>query len=584
VKAVFSRWVNRPFYRFPALGLDFVVLVFVYPIILQIKIKLTGIVMKNKFSVAAVLLCAQLGAMSLASAQVFTSPRHTEGGAVSGVVENGIEVFKGIPYAATTGGKYRWHQPRRAQHWHGIRQADTFGAVCAQEGSAGQVIGSEDCLSLNVYRPVENHRRSVRRAENMAVMVYIHGGGMKVGSGSFYDATELASQGVVVVTINYRLDFLGRYAHPAISASQQDEHLGNYALMDQIAALKWVKRNIRAFGGNPRKVTVFGHSSGGTSIHHLMGTPESKGLFRNAIAQSGGVSIGSMMHLDRPDLRHPVSLEDLGVQVAEFFGISNDEAAPVALRNLSIEQLILEFPDTDTTMAPVVDGTLVTEPLADTFFYGRQHRVNYMGGGTSDDFSLFRLLGVPVEALAEGFDVDEIKALYEGFPDNEVSGLWGTDLIGLGPHKFFAQQMRKVGRRGYFYYFDYIPPALQDHPLFTSGAQHGAELGFLFDDLGSFPFFFNSIPYVVMPEDLKMAHRIRTAWVNFAKYNNPNSYSERRFSRGWNARRLQWVPTRNRFDFTTVIDGAGIHAERDFAELESRMDFVLNGFEELILD
>jgi len=540
--------------------------------------------MKNKFSAAVFLWCALLGAASTTSAQVYTSPRLTEGGAVSGVVENGVEIYKGIPYAANTGGKYRWHQPRRAQHWNGIRQADTFGAVCAQEGSAGQVIGSEDCLSLNIYRPEKKRGHDVRRGRNMAVMVYIHGGGLKVGSGSFYDATELARQDVVVVTINYRVDFLGRFAHPALSASQQHEHLANYALMDQIASLKWVQRNIRAFGGNPRKVTVFGHSSGGTSIHHLMGTPDSKGLFRNAIAQSGGVSIGSMRHLDRPDSRHPVSLEDLGVEVAEFFGIPNDQNASVALRNLSVEQLIFDFPDTDTTMDPVVDGTLVIEPLADTFFYGRQHRVNYLGGGTSDDFSLFRLLGVPVEALTEGFDVDEIKALYEGVPDNEVSGLWGTDLISLGPHKFFAQQMRKVQRRGYFYYFDYLPPALQGHPLFTSGAQHGAELGFLFDDLGSFPFFFSDIPYAVMPEDLEMAEKIRTAWVNFAKYSNPNDYTERRFARDRSARRLQWVPTRKRFDFTTVIDNEGIHAERDFAELESRMDFILDGFEDLILE
>jgi para-nitrobenzyl esterase len=537
----------------------------------------------KKTIVLKIFLCLSLsGIVSSAFSQTFTSPRHTEGGDVAGTIEDGVEIYKGIPYAADTSGENRWHPPQPAEPWDGILQADTFGPVCIQENGFRQVIGSEDCLSLNIY-VTEKRSQRLSRGKKKPVMVWIHGGSLKTGSGSGVDGSKMARKDVVVVTINYRVDFLGRFAHPALSASQTGEHLANYALMDQIAALRWIKRNIRAFGGDPKNVTIFGQSSGAASIHYLMGTPDSEGLFRKAIAQSGGITIGSSRFIDRPAPRNPVSLEDLGLIVAGFFNIPNDENAPAALRSLTAQQLINVFPDNESTMTPVVDYTLVTEPIAETFFYGRQHRVHYMGGGTSDDFAFFRFLGISVQALLEGFDINDIRALYPQFAGDDIgmSGIWGTDLISLGPHKFIAQQMYKVRRRGYFYYFDYMPTALQDHPAFM-GPEHSADIAFVFDSLGCFPIFFGCLPYPVSAEDMEMADKVMTAWSNFAKRGDPNNYKEIRASRPNLV--FQWVPTTKWFDYTTVIDNEGIHAERDFEEIKPRMDFLMEAFEERVQD
>jgi para-nitrobenzyl esterase len=510
-----------------------------------------------------------LGIAASAFSQTFTSPRYTEGGLVSGIIENGVEIYKGIPYAGDTGGDNRWHPPPPAEPWDGILQADTFGPVCTQHPASGPlIIGSEDCLSLNIYVPEGRSNRSPH-GKKKPVMVWIHGGSWKQGAGSIYDGTQLAKKGVVLVTINYRLDFLGRFAHPAVSASQQGEHLGNYALMDQIAALQWVQRNIRAFGGHPKKVTIFGHSAGGEAVSHLMVTPDSEGLFRNAISQSGGVSVGRARFIDRRNEFNPVSLEDLGSEVASFFDIPDDENAPAALRSLSPRQLLVEFPDVENSMTPVVDHTLVTEPVAESYYHGRQHRANYIGGGTSDDFGFFRFFGIPLEAVLLGFDIDGVRALYPDFAgaDFIIASLWSTDLIPLGSTKFLAQQMYKVQRRGYFFYFDYTPTA--DRPSFF-GVLHGGEL----------PFLFGNLPFDATAEDMEMSEKIMTAWTNFAKHSDANNYEEVLGSLP--ALNFQWLPTSKWYDNTTVIDIDGIHAERDFEEIKPQMDFIIEGFEQAL--
>jgi carboxylesterase type B len=173
--------------------------------------------------------------------------------------------------------------------------------------------------------------------------------------------------------------------------------------------------------------------------------------------------------------------------------------------------------------------------------------------------------------------------LYPQFAGDDIgmSGIWGTDLISLGPHKFIAQQMYKVRRRGYFYYFDYMPTALQDHPAFM-GPEHSADIAFVFDSLGCFPIFFGCLPYPVSAEDMEMADKVMTAWSNFAKRGDPNNYKEI-----WASRPnlvFQWVPTTKWFDYTTVIDNEGIHAERDFEEIKPRMDFLMEAFEERVQD
>jgi len=213
-----------------------------------------------------------------------------DSGELQGVIEDGVAIFRGIPYAQPPVGELRWRPPQPVVPWEGVRDASQFGHVCPQRAglypawvdahfdAAGR---NEDCLTVNVWSLVE------RGDQPLPVMFYIHGGNMQYGAGSLplYDGRELVHEGVVLVTINYRIGYLGRFAHPAMSRAQSSEPLANYGLFDQIAALEWVQRNVADFGGDPNDVTIFGHSAGGVSVNFLMTTPQSKGLFHKAIAQ-----------------------------------------------------------------------------------------------------------------------------------------------------------------------------------------------------------------------------------------------------------------------------------------------------------
>lgn len=212
----------------------------------------------------------------------------TKSGKLRGANQDGIAVFKGIPFAAPPVGQFRWRPPQPVAAWQGVRDALEFGPDCAQAGwggSPGTITkgSSEDCLYLNLWAPAKAKAK-------LPVMVWIHGGGFVGGSGSSPETfgDQFARQGVVLVTINYRLGRLGFFAHPALRQEHPEEPKGNYGYMDQIAALQWVQENIAAFGGDPKNVTVFGFSAGGVSVHSLMTIPAAKGLFHKAICQSSG--------------------------------------------------------------------------------------------------------------------------------------------------------------------------------------------------------------------------------------------------------------------------------------------------------
>ncbi|HKJ93667.1 MAG TPA: carboxylesterase family protein, partial [Longimicrobiales bacterium] len=211
-----------------------------------------------------------------------------DSGRLRGAVADSVASFKGIPYAAPPADSLRWRPPQPVKPWSGTRQATTYGFLCMQkinpnDNGVGPGPAREDCLTLNVWTPVARH------GGPLPVMVWIHGGGYVNGSGTaaLYDGTQLARQGVVVVTINYRLGRFGFFAHPALTKESPDGPLGNYGLMDQIAALKWVRRNIHAFGGDSSEITIFGESAGGGSVLRLMISPMAKGLFRRAVVESG---------------------------------------------------------------------------------------------------------------------------------------------------------------------------------------------------------------------------------------------------------------------------------------------------------
>ena len=233
-------------------------------------------------------------------------------GEAQGIAADGVAVFKGLPFAAPPVGNLRWREPQLPAKWTGVRAANTFSATCAQ---------AEDCLYLNVYEPAD-----AKRGAKLPVMVWIHGGAFLFGSGSAYDGSQFARQGVIVVTVNYRLGRAGWFAHPALTAENPRGLLGNYGLMDQIAALNWVTDNIKEFGGNPKNVTIFGESAGAISVNYLMLAPQAKRLFNKALSESG---------FGRLAARPISSVEQNGVTFAEKAGVhGSDAAAAKALRAL----------------------------------------------------------------------------------------------------------------------------------------------------------------------------------------------------------------------------------------------------------
>jgi len=394
----------------------------------------------------------------------------TDGGRVRGTVRDGMAVFHNLPFAAPPVGALRWRPPQPPSRWRGVRDAGSPGVACAQEqrpGAPPSPAGtSEDCLYLNVFT------RSLQSAQDLPVMVWIHGGSFRWGSGAdpAFDGAPLTRDGVVLVTLNYRLDRFGRFAHPALSAAQDPESLGNYALMDQIAALQWVQRNIGRFGGDRRNVTIFGCSAGGVSVDFLMAAPGARGLFHRAIAQSG-----SIVPEGERDLRRPVgrftSLEQDGLDVASHFQIAEDARTVVRLRQLTPEQL-LSYPQKDSSMNPVVDGRLIPEDPARVFAAGRQAPVPYLSGATSWEASLIKPFNLPLAAILPNQSRAAAEAAYGITDEQRLKDQYFGDSLFLISAWYLAGQMHRVGQPGYVYYYSYLNDAQR---AVNPGAYHCSE-------------------------------------------------------------------------------------------------------------
>jgi para-nitrobenzyl esterase len=293
---------------------------------------------------------------------------------------SGVRVFKGIPYAAPPVGSLRWREPQPVPHWDGVRKADEFGAICTQPAfrgatganpSANPPKMSEDCLFLNVWTAAPaNDRRPV--------MVWIHPGGYQTGSGSApgYDGEALAKKGVVLVTMNYRLGVFGFFSHPELSSESVHHASGNYALMDQVAALRWVQKNIAAFGGDPQRVTVFGDSAGSSSIANLMGSPQAKVLFQRAVGESG-----AWMGLSLTPARTLAEAEQAGVKIAD--GLHAKTLAD--LRSIPAEELL----KAGRAGGPVIDGWFLPEDVGATFAGHKQDDVPLLVGSNKDEGTFF---------------------------------------------------------------------------------------------------------------------------------------------------------------------------------------------------
>jgi para-nitrobenzyl esterase len=462
-------------------------------------------------------------------------------GALRGSVENGVRAFKGVPYAQAPVGDLRWRPPQAAKAWTGVREAQAFGPDCTQnrvgwDDTQTKLPVSEDCLTLNVWTPQD--------AKSAPVMVWIHGGGFVMGSGSqpVFDGAALARRGVVVVTFNYRLGRFGFFAHPALDAEHPNEPKANYAFMDQIAALAWVKANIAALGGDPARVTIFGQSAGGGSVAQMMLVPGARGLFQQAIAQSGGGrDVWPLLAADRPGT---VSAEAIGVAFADKAGVKNADADAAALRALPAAKLLGKLDllnmEEATFSGPVVDGRLVTGSPVEGFAAGRQAKVPLLIGANSDE------LGIIPGFLKGMFASKTIAQL--GLPEDKLLAIYGnksalnndlpSDATFVEPAHALAGLAAKGGQPVWSYSFGYVVEAKRKD---WRGAPHSGDLGFVFDTLGK-------LKDPPTAADQAVATRWADAWVTFAKTGDP----------GW----TRYDPATDQ-RMTVTNDGAALAATPD---------------------
>lgn len=457
----------------------------------------------------------------------------TASGLVRGVTDGNVSSFKGIPFAAPPVGEYRWRPPQAAKPWKGVRDASKFCSDCAQMGfprGADSIskTSSEDCLFINVWAPA-----GIKPGAKLPVMVWIYGGAFVFGSGSQpgYSGEQFAKQGVILVNFNYRLGRLGFFAFPALSREHPEEPKGNYAYMDQIAALKWIQKNIAAFGGNPKNVTIFGESAGGVSVHSLLTIPTAKGLFHKAISESGGgrdgVLTGRPIQKDNADKYYRISAETIGVNFARRWGIEGTDATVLArLRALTTAQIIDGGQETTgpggppTYPGPILDGKLVVETAESAYKAGRQARVPLIIGSNSAEVPAGFVNARTKDSLLALFGSmkDEAKAVYDPTDTSEFAKmltLVNTDKVWAEPARFTAKAFAAKGVPAYVYLFSYVSPSARQWMQY--GAAHASEIPYVFNNLNSQ----NGAP--VDAKDKEVAKVMISYWVAFAKTDNPNS-------------------------------------------------------------
>ncbi|MBZ5612036.1 MAG: carboxylesterase family protein [Acidobacteriia bacterium] len=422
-------------------------------------------------------------------------------GAVTGAA-NDISAYKGISYAAPPTGELRWRAPQPAKNWDGVRDATKFGSVCPQR--PGQEPQSEDCLFMNVWTPAK------AASQRLPVMVWVHGGGFTYGSGSarIYDGTRLAEHGVVVVTFNYRLNILSGFAHPLLS--RESEHgSGNYGLLDQIAALKWVQRNIKAFGGDPSDVTLFGESAGGLSVSALVVSPQTKGLIQKAIVESGsGTRITPL-----------ASAEKTGQDYVKQLGVADDSNVLTALRAKSWQDL----PNASNYRgAPVLDGWAFTDDPINVWAKGKQLNVPMIVGYNHDEATFFMARDGEVPKTADEFQASvrkrygdaagQLLALYPVKTEDDV--YWSEISIrtearmGLGA-RLQLRGMSTVPAKAFEYHFSHLPEVVRDP---KRGVSHASELVYVF----------GTLPPTADQGSREMSEAIMNYWTQFAKTGDPN--------------------------------------------------------------
>lgn len=462
-----------------------------------------------------------MGALSLPALATTSTPVvDTGSGQLSGVRDGELNVFKGIPYAAPPVGPLRWKPPQPVSPWQGVRTADHFGPRCMQRPVFNDMVFrsdgmSEDCLYLNVWTPADN------AGKKLPVLVYFYGGGFIAGDASEprYDGASMAQHGVVTVTVNYRLDVLGFLATSALAAESPQHAAGNYGLLDQQAALQWVRSHIARFGGDPDRVTIGGESAGSMSVSAQLASPLSKGLMRGAIGESGAM-LGNLK---------PIPLSE-AIQRGEQFAHLAKAGSLEHLRAMSAQALLEVSGRKDAPeLRPTVDGYFFPRSPEAIYAAGEQARVPLLVGTNSQEGSYANLLEnqpptpanyrAAVEKLF-GTHATEALRLYPGRSEEEVrrsgTALAGDRFIAWSTWRWMELQ-RRTGTPVYFYYFTQPRPARRDGSgTPDEGSVHSGEIEYA---LGNLPG--NSV-FAWTDADRKVSALTQAYWVNFIKTGNPN--------------------------------------------------------------
>ncbi len=437
-----------------------------------------------------------------------------EGGTIQGIVTDDLTIYKGIPFAAPPVGDLRWKAPQPVEKWKGVKQTIEFAPAPMQGGNPASG-KSEDCLYLNVWTPAKLAN------EKLPVMVWIYGGGFSFGSTSdpVHNGEHLARHGVVFVSIAYRVGQIGFLAHPELSAESPNGVSGNYGLLDQIAGLEWVQRNIAAFGGDPEKVTIFGESAGGISVSMLCASPLAKGLFRGAISQSGG-SFGPTRPTTYPgeNMKTLQQAEQEGVEYVSGFGLSSIEE----LRKIEADKLVPQGWTLPGSW-PIVDGYVIPDDQYKLYEDGKYNDVPVLIGYNSDEGLSFpagrtpqeyinnvnRRFGPHAESLLMAYPVCSTSV------PRSARNLMRDAAFGW-PTWAWARLQAQTGKSNvYLYYFDQHPLWPEDSPQADHGTPHGVDVAYVFMHIDpTKPFTSHS--------DVEISKIMGAYWTNFVKYGNPN--------------------------------------------------------------
>ncbi|MGB9067744.1 MAG: carboxylesterase/lipase family protein [Candidatus Acidiferrales bacterium] len=474
------------------------------------------------FGFAAVLLASACAFAHTVQAQE-PKPVRTAAGPVQGTVEDGLAIYRGIPFAAPPLGDLRWRAPQPHAPWTDVLQAGKFAPACMQVPIVMPALGldaltvNEDCLYLNVWTPAKTPK------DKLPVMVWIYGGGFTIGGTSLgqYDGKNLAKKGVILVSIAYRLGPFGFLASPELTR-EQSGHSGNYGLLDQIAGLAWVKKNIAAFGGDPHRVTIFGESAGGISVSMLSASPLAKGLFSGAISESGGNFGPEKPGDDNEGGANMISLASAEKNGTGYLAKLGAASIADARKKTAEEVLKASSPGLGGSW-PIFDGYVLLGDQYTLYQEGKYNDTPILIGSNADEGALF-----VAQTTAAAYQA-QIKAGYGGYADKILAAYPGdTDAHALRsardmfrdatfawPTWAWAQLQSKTGKgKVYVYYFSHRPP-YPDAPNFKDwGAAHGAEISYVF---GNFP---QQMP--ASDADKKVSDEVSTYWTNFAKTGDPN--------------------------------------------------------------